>query len=148
MVYIDMTRPANGDTPEPGIHAVRIARAEARTSKAGNQMISVELVDVKTGWHVLYDNYVLSGRGWMHAKRRLSVLGIREDFSNNFDPTDLIGLTAFVATVASEYQGKPRLEVDFAQGRSGYFRPDEPPSGHKPIEPVQEEEFGAAEAPF
>jgi hypothetical protein len=128
-----MNRPADTGR-EPGIRAVKIASAEERTSKAGNAMITIELVDPDTERFVLRDFLMLSGDGWGYGKAKFWAFGIEEGFQGDLEPESLVGRVAFVATRLTEYNGKQRLAPDVDQGHAGYFRANEPPPGHEPIE--------------
>jgi hypothetical protein len=135
---IDMTRPVTRGPREPGVYPVRVASAESRTSRAGNKMLSLELVDLETGRFVLRDYVLLSGDAWRYGRMKLLALGIDEGFRGDLDDSTLVGRVAFVATKQVEFNGTQRLEPDVAMGGAGYFRPDEPPPGFEPIEATRE----------
>jgi hypothetical protein len=126
-----------------GIHAVRVSKADERASRAGNAYLGIELVDAESGRFVLFDNLMLAGAGAAFTRKKLQALGVESDFNGELNPQELVGMTAFVATVWEEYEGKRRLKVDVSVGGAGYYPAAEPPQGFEPIQ--KRPEVGAGE---
>lgn len=143
MARVNMSRPDSDLTP--GIDLWVIDTAQDKNAKtSGAPMLALKLVrDSDPAASPLYDNLMLSGKGWRYTKGKLRALGYSDDFDGEIDAFSLTGKRLWVATRVDEYDRNDgtkgtRLVVDTEGLRHCGFQAehDVPPGCALPEPPV------------
>lgn len=136
MARVNMTRPDNDLTP--GVDLWVIDTAQDKNAKtSGAPMLALKLVrESDPAASPLYDNLMLSGKGWRFTKGKLRALGYGDDFDGEIDAFSLAGKRIWVATKVDQYEGndgqmRDRLVVDVDGLRNcGFQAEHDVPPGH------------------
>lgn len=141
-----------------GVYRVEVSSVVDAPSKAGNDMLTIQLIDTIDGWKLCKDRIMMrfvpgydeskkeSALGM--AKSRLKALGVPLD--KPFDPQSLVGRRCWVAIRYGEpnERGDSYMEIDtrFKGSKAGYW-PDSPECPVEIDESQATNLFGEADAP-
>lgn len=121
---------ADSHLPKEGVHFAVISNAWDGESRKGDQMLTIELLDLDTDQDLVTDRLMLSGKGARFGFKALSGMGFDESCEEIDIDTELVGLRLFVAIEHEVYEGEKRPKVArfFSGSRGGYWMEDEKPN--------------------
>ena len=111
---LDLTNVETYTKMSEGIHRVKVASCEDKTTQAGDDMISIafEAVNGADKGCRVFDNFVLTDKALWKLKQLLKALGIKCDGKIVLDTDKLIGKQCEVEVFHEEYNGQLRARVN------------------------------------
>lgn len=111
---LDMTNVKTYTKMSEGIHRVRVASCEDKTTQAGDDMIMIafEAVSGEEKGCKVFDSFVLTDKALWKLKQLLKALGIKCDGKIVLDTDKLIGKQCDAEIFHEEYNGQMRARVN------------------------------------
>jgi hypothetical protein len=128
VAYFDST----SDGLKPGIDRWRVASAEDRPSKNGDQMWALKLVRVSDPSDDMRAYLMMGGKMKFLGRKQLTAF-LPVGFAGNVTAETLRDVVVYVDTVVEPYKGTPQLVVNRESPLrcGGFQRESEPPDGYE-----------------
>lgn len=93
---IDFSKVQGLEPVDVGTYTATITKAEAGTSKAGNEKIDIQwkIEGGKYDGRVIFDTLTFTEKALFRVKATLTALGFSKNFKGDVDPNKLVGKTA------------------------------------------------------
>ena len=111
---LDLTNVETYTRMSEGIHRVKVASCEDKTTQAGDDMIMIafEAVNGPDKGTKVFDNFVLTDKALWKLKQLLQALGVKCDGKIVLDTDKLIGKQCEAEVFHEEYNGQLRARVN------------------------------------
>lgn len=112
-IDFDTVPESDGFDPLPaGTYRMECVAASSATSKAGNEIWNLDLVELESGRHV-FDHLVWTPKALGRARDTLSAFGVRGKGEVDYQPEMLMRRHALVTVAIEEWEGKKRNKVAY-----------------------------------
>ena len=103
------------DAIPAGVYRLRIAKVKPDTSKAGDEMWTLELkvAEGEHKGHMIWDRLVFTAKGAGRIKMMFKQLGLPVEGEVNFETSDILNMLVYAVVAEGEWDNKKRNEITF-----------------------------------